>query len=1162
MADKHTFIDRITNRTTAVAGLLAAVVGLLTAFFDAFNKFGDKWAALKTLPWWSRWSLAGLLLLLAIYLIKAAFAGKSRLLRPDRFLIRSDEPRFLKGREREVEELGHLATRERLIFLDGESGSGKSALVRAGLLPWCETRAARPLPLLIDLSGAVWDAGLTDLFGRDLWIQREKLCKELGLSEYPRAEQLFDVLKKIKAHTARIPLLIFDQFDDYQTAYRKEFYPETGSRLLKSEEFLAKNHFWSQIAQGVSAGDFHCIAITRNDTRAGLDAIRFCDARSYSLLRVENALIEPLLDEITAPGQDGSPVVDEPESGWNQLRERLLIDLASQDGRILPIQLTVALDAIRRWRFLTVAQYRTQGGLPGLERLHIQGHVQDAAHLSGMQIDSLIKVLLLLTDSEGKKTRRRSFDALGKAVSKTPSEHLRRALERLEEGHVLRQVANLEGDGGESWLLYHDYLARGVIEAHRMSDRWRLFLADQALAWQRADSWREKWKLLLPVTTQGRLAWETVRGRLHLAPHYRYLAWSTLRATPALVAITIAIGGYEWSQRKQDLDVATITIEALNDSGGLSENQARHFQRMIRSRWRAKKAALQYALENADASRRALIHVEMLTHAVVGLDKTGQRSEVLVKICLDEVISRPGKPPADLAIGTLQNLHFTNPQAMVKNLVELVKKEGNPSARRSMAEALQAVGAKLEPKTAESVFKDLMELMKKETNSDARQSMAEAIQAVGAKLEPKTARSVATNLVELMRKETNSSARRSMAEAIQAVGGKLEAKTAESVATDLVELIKKENDPYVRWSMARAIQAVGGKLEAKTAESVATDLMELIRKESDPYVRESMAWAIQAVGGKLEAKTARSVATNLVELMRKETNSSARRSMAEAIQAVGAKLEPKTAENVFKDLMDLMKKESDPFARDRMAKAIQAVGAKLEPKTAETVAKDLVELMKTESNSSVRQSMDGALQAVSTSLEPKAAESVAKELVKIAESVATDLVELIKKETNPYVRQSMGRAIQAVGAKLEPKTAESVATDLVELMKKETNSSARQSMARAIQAVGAKLEPKTAESMVKDLIALVKNNVNLNLEVLDIIEDLENKFGSKDTGASSRLQSYVDLLKGYRGGVAWSRITLLKIMEVITGQKFEGDKWRFVEWATSQDASKYRLNLD
>ena len=59
----------------------------------------------------------------------------------------------------------------------------------------------------------------------------------------------------------------------------------------------------------------------------------------------------------------------------------------------------------------------------------------------------------------------------------------------------------------------------------------------------------------------------------------------------------------------------------------------------------------------------------------------------------------------------------------------------------------------------------------------------------------------------------------------------------------------------------------------------------------------------------------------------------------------------------------------------------------------------------------------------------------------------------------------------------------------------------------------------------------------------------------------TRAQKYVDLLKGFDGGVLESRTKILEILETITGQKFNNDKWQFVEWATSRAAAEYSLDL-
>lgn len=484
-----------------------------------------------------------------------------------------------------------------------------------------------------------------------------------------------------------------------------------------------------------AAQHWHCLVVTRNDTRAGLDAIRFCDARSYTLSRVEQNLIAPLFDEITAPASDGAPIVDQPELGWNQLRERLLSDLASQEGQILPIQLAVSLDAIRRWRFLTVAQYRTQGGLAGLERLHVQGYVQETAHATGLSVATLIAVLLRLTDPIRKKARRASFSEFVQSLTSVFPDVLRRALTTLEERRIVRRVAHAEGASGEAWLLYHDYLARGVMEAHRASDRWRLLLDEQARAWQRADGWREKWRLLLPLRTQARLAWEILRRRLRISAYRRYMAWSILRFVPALVIVAAVYWAYDWVEFQQELQIAQSTIAALDTNEGISENEATHFQKLIGTRWRAKQRALQDVLESADVSDRALKHIDMLIHVTVGLDKTGERSDAVVGMCRQTLaFSQSATSSRIFASKLLAKVRISDPKILAQTLLESMKTEQDSETLAALAEMVSVLAPELQSMGDQTLIESLLNRMNTVQEIKTRAALFEVASVLAAKL--------------------------------------------------------------------------------------------------------------------------------------------------------------------------------------------------------------------------------------------------------------------------------------------------------------------------------------------------------------------------------------------------------------------------------------------
>src|SRR5262249_38509899 len=87
------------------------------------------------LPPEAAWSVSAILLAIAVWLLIKWRAQHSRILKPEALRLDRDNPEHLVGRVDDIEILFQQCLAKPIIFLEGESGSGKSALVRAGLLP-------------------------------------------------------------------------------------------------------------------------------------------------------------------------------------------------------------------------------------------------------------------------------------------------------------------------------------------------------------------------------------------------------------------------------------------------------------------------------------------------------------------------------------------------------------------------------------------------------------------------------------------------------------------------------------------------------------------------------------------------------------------------------------------------------------------------------------------------------------------------------------------------------------------------------------------------------------------------------------------------------------------------------------------------------------------
>jgi hypothetical protein len=151
-------------------------------------------------------------------------------------------------------------------------------------------------------------------------------------------------------------------------------------------------------------------------------------------------------------------------------------------------------------------------------------------------------LLVMLIDPMNPTKTRACFeeDVLAAASKMTGQrvthDKLDKALEELERSEIVRSPSDPES-GRIVYRLDHDYLTRGVSAAQRQANRWHYLLEDGAEAFQSAGTLWKKWKALLPVGTQCRLALERARGRFRYGSRGSYALWSLARFPTRLISI-------------------------------------------------------------------------------------------------------------------------------------------------------------------------------------------------------------------------------------------------------------------------------------------------------------------------------------------------------------------------------------------------------------------------------------------------------------------------------------------------------------------------------------------------------------------------------------------------------------------------------------------------
>jgi hypothetical protein len=527
---KEKFTD-LTALLIAVGALWKATVELQEQLKGAGSKIWENW------PWY----VISTLVFLAVL-----FWRRDRLIRwfvPRSTVVVTGRDAFqigrkyLLGREDDVERLFRILAEWPLVFLVGESGAGKSSLLERGVLPQLRQIPGQ-IPILINSWGPDWIEGPREALAQSLDpLLDEPLRKLLDLKGPVAPAEALRILGHLRSKAQRTPVLLFDQVDDYQTRHQEKFLDGPQRTLLNADELAKRNPFWGEVKNLISKGAVRCLFTTRSDAKIGLECLRFQEPKVYLLDPLEKSAAADLLAKIS------KDAVDHPERSFEQLRDRLLDDLAS-DGWVLPIQMQVAFSGLADLRLLSVGEYERQGGLSGLEALYLESRISAVERaVGGLSKTDIRNVLLMMVDPAAKKTVARTAEQLQVSLARKDPSQLNYLLDKLEVDEVVRHRID-PGEEGSVWQLDHDYLSSGLLMLDRRNRKWPLYLEEAAHSYQGSRNPFERWRRLLPPVRQIRLLYEHFRGSLSYGEYAAYARLSTVRLLVWIIVPLLALYGW------------------------------------------------------------------------------------------------------------------------------------------------------------------------------------------------------------------------------------------------------------------------------------------------------------------------------------------------------------------------------------------------------------------------------------------------------------------------------------------------------------------------------------------------------------------------------------------------------------------------------------------
>jgi hypothetical protein len=1070
---------------------LLAALGAASVALGGLNTFLEEWG--KSAPW-IKWAIVGVLGFACVFALLSVLAGRSLLLRPECFQVDPSDSSKLLGRDADIQELVRECERCRVVLLIGESGVGKSALVQSGLIPELRGRNGSSLvPAHIDLSAVAWDGGLQREIGRALRSLSTQNLERLGDSRPPSDTKVFAWIRGPRKQARAELLLILDQFDDYALAHADRL--RDGLSTIEPAELERRSQDWREVAQALRSEKLRLVIVCRSDIDAR-NALRFVSTSSPEITRVRAPDIASLLDQIAQPGDGEAAVVRDPQYGWHRLRDRLLRDLSVNDGRVLPIQLVVAVESLKylRDRELTVSAYQAIGGLVGLERTYVERRLQDTATVSGVPKLWLLRGLLSMVGENGAKTRRAAIGTFAQAVLGRPGATSAKdarvllAIKELERKRILRRSV---GESEDSLLLHHDFLARGIWDVYRRLNRFSELLRERTRSFDQSSNWRERWTSLLTLRDQLRCLTARLGGAFEYGEHARIARWSCLRVLPiALAFATLWLGADRALQARVISQMESLVARIGHTDGSMKGEETEALRSIARAKQEARFCAARAALVTGDSAERAIRRIDQLIRAIVGFDADGSTTTALVREFTSTVIRAVDHRVACAAAQFCVRLNLGHAQAteLAAALVERMRIEDDSDSLSTLGDALGTLVPKLEPKQAHSLAAALVERIKTRSDWRAVSALGDALETLSPKLGPTDAQLMADALVERMNNEGDWRLLSELGDTLGTLLTKVDSRIVQFGAAALVARMKIESDSSGLSVLGDVLGRLSPKLDPKDAKALAAALAQRLKTEDDWGVVSALGDALGTLSAKLESADVQPMAAALVERMNTEDDWRLLSALGDALGALLPNLESNSVQLGAAALVKCMEIEADSLGLSRLGWTLGELSPKLEPEDVQPGVAELVERMETESGSFELWALGDALGKLSPRLEAK----------DLQRSVAT-LVKRMRAESD-YARLAMlGIALGGLSPRLEPMDVQLGAAALVERMMTEDDPDRLSVIGGALESMSSKLDPKDARPIAAALVQRMTIEGDFDLSTLaEALGALSPKLESKD----------------------------------------------------------------
>ncbi|WP_297324198.1 ATP-binding protein [Nitrosomonas sp.] len=394
-------------------------------------------------------------------------------------------------------------------------------------------------------------------------------------------------------------------------------------------------------------------------------------------------------------------------------------------------------------------------------------------------------------------------------------------------------------------------------------------------------------------------------------------------------------------------------------------------------------------------------------------------------------------------------------------------------------------------KLNEDQVASIVALIQKTTDFHQLKAMGEGLVSLVDKLSESQATSVVAQVVEAIQETTNFYQLEALSKGLAPLAGKLSVSQAISVVAQYVEAIQKTTDPYQLEALGKGLAPLAVELSESQATSVVAHVVEVIQKTTDFHQLKAMDEGLVSLAGKLSESQANSVVAQVVEAIQETKDFYQLRALGEGLVSLAGKLSGSQATIIVAQVVEAIQETKDFYQLRALGEGLVSLADKLSESQATSVVAQVVEVIqKTKDPYQLRALGEGLV-----SLADKLSESQAT-------SVVAQVVEAIQETTDPYQLRALGEGLVSLAGKLSESQATSVVAQVVEVIQKTMDPYQLRALSERLASLAGKLSENQATIIIAQYVEAIQEPTNSDrLRVLgEGLAPLAGKFNDIITG--------------------------------------------------------------